>query len=143
MNAQLKRLKSGQYVRPIKLKPQKATRYDISERLFRIWRQTATVAGRQRFRFLADFLKLYFTPEEIRSLYSSHEKCLLGIAGLPREEVVKHVEDSSIFKLRAGMTSDTEHSPIVWTGCSKSANCVGRRKKRSTSPRSRFGEVTK
>jgi tetratricopeptide (TPR) repeat protein len=87
VNAQLKRLKSGQYVRPIKLKRQKATRYDISERLFRIWRQTATVAGRQRFRFLADFLKLYFTPDEIRSLYASHEKCLHGIAGLPREEV--------------------------------------------------------
>ncbi len=102
VNAQLKRLKSGQYVRPIKLKPQKATRYDISERLFRIWRQTATVAGRQRFRFLADFLKLYFTPEEIRSLYSSHEKCLLGIAGLPREEVVKHVEELFYFQAAGG-----------------------------------------
>jgi tetratricopeptide (TPR) repeat protein len=102
VNAQLKRLKSGQYVRPIKLKRQKATRYDISERLFRIWRQTATVAGRQRFRFLADFLKLYFTPQEIRSLYESHEKCLLGIAGLPREEVVKHVEELFYFQAAGG-----------------------------------------
>ncbi len=81
VNAQLKRLKYGQYVRPIKLKPQKATRYDISERLFRIWRQTATVAGRQRFRFLAEFLKLYFTPEEIRSLYFEPREVLAQSRG--------------------------------------------------------------
>jgi tetratricopeptide (TPR) repeat protein len=72
VNAQLKRLKEGHYVKPAKFQRQKSTPYDITERLFRIWRQTATVAGRQRFRFLADFLKLYFTPEEVRGLYSQH-----------------------------------------------------------------------
>jgi hypothetical protein len=101
VNAQLKRLKEGHYVRPAKFQRQKATRYDITERLFRIWRQTATVAGRQRFRFLADFLKLYFTPEEIRALYSHHEQYLRAALDLPREEVIRHVDELFYFQAAA------------------------------------------
>jgi len=66
VNAQLKRLKEWGYVEPVKHERRRATHYDVTERLFRIWRQTATVAGRQRFRFLAQFLKIYYTPEEAR-----------------------------------------------------------------------------
>jgi tetratricopeptide (TPR) repeat protein len=98
VNAQLKRLKEGHYVQPIKLQRRKATRYDITERLFRIWRQTATVAGRQRFRFLADFLKLYFTPEEIRALYSHHDQYLRTALNAPRDEIIRHVGELYYFQ---------------------------------------------
>ncbi|MEK7406535.1 MAG: tetratricopeptide repeat protein, partial [Acidobacteriota bacterium] len=98
VNAQLKRLKEGHYVRPIKLRRQRSTCYDITERLFRIWRQTATVAGRQRFRFLADFLKLYFTPEEIRALYAHHAQYLRGTPEAPREDIVRHIEELFYFQ---------------------------------------------
>jgi len=98
VNAQLKRLKEGHYVRPAKFQRRRATRYDITERLFRIWRQTATVAGRQRFRFLADFLKLYFTPEEIREMYSHHRAYLRAAVEIPRAEIMRHVEESFYFQ---------------------------------------------
>ena len=98
VNAQLKRLKEGHYVRPVKFQRQKSTRYDITERLFRIWRQTATVAGRQRFRFLADFLRIYFTPEEVRGLYSQHLGFLHSADKLPRGEVLRHIEELYYFQ---------------------------------------------
>ncbi len=98
VNAQLQRLKAGHLVRQVKLKRQRATRYDITERLFRIWRQTATVAGRQRFKFLADFLRLYFTPEEVQSLYRQHVSDLSSCTDTSRDEILKHVEELYYFQ---------------------------------------------
>jgi tetratricopeptide (TPR) repeat protein len=98
VNAQLKRLKERHYVHPVKYERRKPTCYDINERLFRIWRQTATVAGRQRFRCLADFLKIYFTPEEIRALYAQHKHYLRGEPGVPREEILRYVEELYYFQ---------------------------------------------
>jgi tetratricopeptide (TPR) repeat protein len=98
VNAQLQRLKSSHLVRQIKLKRQRATRYDITERLFRIWRQTATVAGRQRFRFLADFLRLYFTPDEVQSLYRQHVAGLSLSTDTAREEILRCVDELYYFQ---------------------------------------------
>ncbi len=97
VNGQLKRLKERHYVRPIKFQRQRSTRYDITDRLFRIWRQTASVAGRQRFRFLADFLELYYSPEEIRGLYTAHEASLRS-GDAPREEIVRLVNELFYFQ---------------------------------------------
>lgn len=94
VNAQLRRLKQQHYVRPIKMKRRRTTRYDIPERLFRIWRQTASVAGQQRFRFLVDFLRLYFTPEEIRSLYREHARSLRHGVDAKGDHVLHHVEEA-------------------------------------------------
>jgi hypothetical protein len=98
VNAQLQRLKSNHLVRQIKMKRQRATRYDITERLFRIWRQTATVAGRQCFKFLADFLRLYFTPDEVQSLYHQHVAGLSLSMDTAREEILRHVEELFYFQ---------------------------------------------
>lgn len=68
VNAQIRRLKKWGYLEPIKLERKRLTRYDVTERLFRIWRQTATVAGKRRFSFLAEFLKIYYTPEELKEM---------------------------------------------------------------------------
>jgi tetratricopeptide (TPR) repeat protein len=98
VNMQLKRLKSGHYVRPVKFQRAKSTRYDITDSLFRIWRQTATVAGRQRFRFLADFLKLYFTPDEVRAMYAQHAQCLCSELPVPRAEITRRVDELYYFQ---------------------------------------------
>jgi hypothetical protein len=93
INAQIRHLKADHYVQIVKFKRQRATRYDITERLFRIWRQTATVAGRRRFRFLTDFLKLYFTPEEVRSLYLQHAAFIGPDLAGDREAILRHIEE--------------------------------------------------
>lgn len=98
VNAQLQRLKTAHLVFPVKFKRQRATRYDITERLFRVWRQTATVTGRRRFKFLADFLRLYFTPDEISRRYEQH----LAAADQIREEIVRHVDEPLYFRAADG-----------------------------------------
>lgn len=87
VNVQLKRLKEWGYVEPVKHRRSRETRYDVSERLFRIWRQTATVAGRQRFRFLAEFLKIYYTPDDMLAVVNSYRSRLSRGDLLPRDYV--------------------------------------------------------
>ena len=106
VNSQLSRLKKDHYISPVKLKPQRATRYDITERLFRLWRQTTTVAGHQRFRILADFLQLYYTPEEIVALYRHHERSLGNLGIAERSEVLRCVED--LFYLQAASCGEVQ-----------------------------------
>jgi len=98
VNTQLARLKKNHYVRQIKLKRQRSTRYDIAERLFRLWRQTATVAGRQRFRFLTDFLKLYYAPDEVLALYKEHVTALDKQCDLGRSEIIRHIDELYYFQ---------------------------------------------
>ncbi|MBI3989956.1 MAG: tetratricopeptide repeat protein, partial [candidate division NC10 bacterium] len=99
VNAQLKRLKEWGYVEPLKHERRRATHYDVTERLFRIWRQTATIAGRQRFRFLAQFLKIYYTPEEMAGIVHSYRNELLAKGMLfPKENYRHAVEDLYYFQ---------------------------------------------
>jgi len=99
VNAQLKRLKGWAYVEPVKHERRRATHYDVTERLFRIWRQTATVAGRQRFKFLAQFLKIYYTPEEMVEIVRSYRKELLTReVAVPREDYRHAVDDLYYFQ---------------------------------------------
>lgn len=88
VNTQLRRLKKQHYVRTVKLQRSRSTRYDVAERLFRIWRQSASVAGRERLRCTVDFLKLYYIPRtaDAGSASASHQKDLL-LAGRYAEAV--------------------------------------------------------
>jgi len=116
VNSQLSRLKKDHYVSPVKLKPQRATRYDITERLFRLWRQTTTVAGHQRFRILADFLQLYYTPEEIVALYRHHERSLGNLEIADRAEVLRLIDE--LYYLQAASSGDV-HAEIFNTRIQK------------------------
>lgn len=64
-NTQLGRLKERRFVKAIKEKNKKETLYDISERLFRFWRQMRVEAGRKRLGFIVKFIKIWFEPEEL------------------------------------------------------------------------------
>lgn len=63
--AHIKNLKDAGFIEVVEYGKHKISRYDVTERLFRIWRQTATISGKKKFQIFIKFLKLYFTPEEI------------------------------------------------------------------------------
>lgn len=66
-HAHIKKLKQAGFIDTVEFGKHKFTRYDVTERLFRLWRQTATISGRKKFQILIKFLKLYFTPEELKA----------------------------------------------------------------------------
>jgi len=64
--AHIKNLKDAGFIEIVEFGKHKISRYDVTERLFRLWRQNATISGNRRFRVLIKLLKLYFTPEELK-----------------------------------------------------------------------------
>lgn len=64
VNPQIRRLTELGYMRVSKQERRKTTRYEVSERLFRIWREMRTIKGRKRIGFLVKFLKIWYTPIE-------------------------------------------------------------------------------
>lgn len=65
INSQLKRLKDKRLVKQIESEGRKAN-YDLTERLFRYWRQMRTEAGRKKLNFIVRFIEAWFTPEELK-----------------------------------------------------------------------------
>lgn len=65
VTGQLKRLQKLGYVRSHKKKGKREVLYDISEQLFRLWRQMRVEAGRRRLGFIVKFLKIWFSEGEI------------------------------------------------------------------------------
>lgn len=63
--SQLHRLQKIGYVSSQKEKGRREVLYYISEPLFRLWRQMRVEAGRKRLRFIAQFLKIWFSEEEL------------------------------------------------------------------------------
>ncbi|MGD2088221.1 MAG: tetratricopeptide repeat protein [Candidatus Aminicenantes bacterium] len=64
--AHIKNLKDAGFIEVVEFGKHKISRYDVTERLFRLWRQNATISGQRRFKVLIKLLKLYFTPEELK-----------------------------------------------------------------------------
>jgi len=67
VNTQLRRLETDGYVisRPMG----RHTKYEVRERLFRLWREMRQPFGRKRVSILLDFLQLWYTPEERKDLF--------------------------------------------------------------------------
>lgn len=65
VTAQLNRLKELGCVRNRGEKAKREVLYDTSDQLFRLWRQMRVEAGRRRLHFLAKFLKIWFTAQEL------------------------------------------------------------------------------
>ena len=62
VNPQIRRLTELGYIQVSRQKRRKTTRYEVTERLFRIWREMRTTKGRKRIGFLVKFLKIWYTP---------------------------------------------------------------------------------
>ena len=74
VNTQLRRLETNGYVisRPMG----RHTKYEVRERLFRLWREMRQPFGRKRVSILLDFLQLWYTPDERKELFKSTFKFL-------------------------------------------------------------------
>jgi len=83
VTSQLKRLRDGGFIQQVKLRRSKTTRYEVTERLFRMWREMRTETGRTRLGFLIRFLNLWYTP---RQLLDETEKLLTQLGEAQRRE---------------------------------------------------------
>jgi len=67
VTTQLRRLETDGYVisRPMG----RSTKYEVRERLFRLWREMRQPLGRKRVSILLEFLQYWYTPEERKELF--------------------------------------------------------------------------
>ena len=67
VTTQLRRLEQDGYVisRPMG----RSTKYEVRERLFRLWREMRQPLGRKRVSILLEFLQFWYTPEERKELF--------------------------------------------------------------------------
>ncbi|NIA10735.1 MAG: tetratricopeptide repeat protein [Nitrospiraceae bacterium] len=90
-NSQLKRLKEAGFVKAIKERKRRETLYEISERLFRLWRQMRVEAGRRRLRFIVRFIEIWFTPQELTVQIEEISKELMTALATSAFERVKNI----------------------------------------------------
>ena len=65
VNAQLNRLEKLGCIKKLPKSREKRALYDITERLFSLWRQMRVEAGRRRLGFIVKFLEIWFTKDEL------------------------------------------------------------------------------
>ncbi|HUT87506.1 MAG TPA: tetratricopeptide repeat protein, partial [Candidatus Heimdallarchaeota archaeon] len=106
VNSQLNRLKQSRFIAAAKQKGKKQALYDITERLFRFWRQMRVEAGRKRVRFLIKFIEIWYTEEELFSEIEQTFHTLTKSLGIDRMEVCKEAADRLFYIREAG-------SPII------------------------------
>ena len=89
VTSQLKRLEDAGYVTPKKYKKKKIVRYEVRERLFRIWREMRTPLGKKRISLLVKFLEIWYTPKELILEYKRIEENIDEVFKLGRVEEAK------------------------------------------------------
>ena len=74
VTTQLRRLEGDGYVRS---RPEgRHTKYEVRERLFRLWREMRQPLGRKRITVLLEFLQYWYTPDERNELFTAKFKLL-------------------------------------------------------------------
>ena len=63
--AQLRRLQKNGLVENVKFTNKKGTRYQIVERLYRIWRELRSTRGASKVKLFVDFMKLWYSKAEL------------------------------------------------------------------------------
>ena len=63
--SQLRRLQRDGLVENVKFTNRKGTRYQITERLYRIWRELRLARGADKVKLFVDFLKMWYTQEDL------------------------------------------------------------------------------
>ena len=67
--AQISRMKNHGLVEPVKFGRKKETRYQITEWLYRMWREFRRNRGSAKLKILVDFLKLWYSEDRLRQEY--------------------------------------------------------------------------
>ena len=82
---QLRRLELDGVVETIKFKNKKETLYQLTERLYRIWKAMRSPKGVKRIHMLVDFLKIWYTFEERYSEYLKYSNKLDMPSGITND----------------------------------------------------------
>ncbi len=106
VNSQLNRLKQSKFIAAAKQKGKKQALYDITERLFRFWRQMRVEAGRKRVRFLIKFIEIWYTEEELFAEIEQTFQALSELLETDRMEACKEAAERLFYIREAG-------SPII------------------------------
>lgn len=114
VNSQLKRLSDNYYVEKVKSTHGRSTFYDVSERLFRIWRQTASSSGMRRFKLLAEFLKVYYTPEEMSQLFDSYRTNNQAIHSTRDRDGLLRIVDGLYYLQEAAKGTRLQYEIFKW-----------------------------
>lgn len=69
VTSQLKRMQTSGYVRLLRERGRRTVLYDVSDYLFRLWRQMRVEAGKQYLRFLVTVIKIWYTQEELEAQF--------------------------------------------------------------------------
>jgi tetratricopeptide (TPR) repeat protein len=93
VTTQLRRLKEQGYIRSHKEKGKRETLYDISDQLFRLWRQMRVEAGRRRLGFIVKFLKIWFSEQEISKFAGKLVREMLSRLSEAKHEQVRETID--------------------------------------------------
>lgn len=102
VNSQLNRLKQSRFIAAAKQKGKKQALYDITERLFRFWRQMRVEAGRKRVRFLIKFIEIWYTEEELISEIEQTFHTLTNSVEIDRMGACKEAAERLFYIREAG-----------------------------------------
>ena len=88
---QLRRLENNGIVEAIKFRDKKETSYQVTERLYRIWREMRSPIGSKRISLFINFLKVWYTRKERLFEYEQFSDRFFEISAHSEEDAKKHL----------------------------------------------------
>ena len=101
VNAQMKKLADSGFVHLVQQRKRKWRRYDITERMFRIWREMRREKSGSRVKYLADFLKAFYSEENLRMANQLFSEKVEEGSGVKSEFLIPQVLFNSIQDFKA------------------------------------------
>ena len=122
VTSQLKRLRDGGFIQQVKLRRSRETRYEVTERLFRMWREMRTDVGRTRLGFLIRFLNLWYTPTQLLNETGKLLTQLWEAHGHEKPRLLSHLQylkEASPELLRPELEKVYSHAEVGMLGPAK------------------------
>ena len=98
VNAMVKKLADAGFIQLVEQRRRKERRYDITEKLFRIWREMRMAKSRERVKYLTDFLRLVYNDDDFERHLSEVDKKFFGCLKEDRESALKYVRECEVLK---------------------------------------------
>ena len=119
VTTQLRRLEGDGYVRS---RPEgRHTKYEVRERLFRLWREMRQPLGRKRITVLLEFLQYWYTPDERNELFTAKfalleagEKTILKEVCYFAEALPTEFKTEALLKLTPKLLELNEHEEAAY-----------------------------
>ena len=126
VTTQLGRLRELGYVRQIKSPPRKRSSWEITERIFRIWREMRITTDNRRIPFFLTFLKIWLTSASISREVESIVKRLHDAINLDDKTSINNLDEycsylpKSFFPIRSGSDYFGSYSSLFQGRCNSS-----------------------